>query len=205
MQAPLTLADALEALVGPQAMQSLVQPDDVATRFVLLVDRLGHAHASPGLWPWVAPTGSFLTDVQGGHTVIGIDNEFRYAPYVQLLESVDLKRAIELYAAFYPQLQAACAQRSAAGAPFHARLMSLLDQLLQAPEISERSHVHRADPVGKSDAGQAVTHYLFDDPALEAATAGQKLMVRMGALNERRVKLRLAELRSLLRPLGDPP
>jgi len=40
--------------------------------------------------------------------------------------------------------------------------------------------------------------YEFDDPQLESLTAGQKILVRMGLDNERRVKARLAELRGLI-------
>ena len=40
--------------------------------------------------------------------------------------------------------------------------------------------------------------YEFTDPSLDALSAGQKLMVRMGVANERRLKARLRELRALL-------
>jgi hypothetical protein len=40
--------------------------------------------------------------------------------------------------------------------------------------------------------------YEFDDPQLEALTAGQKILLRMGVGNERRVKAKLVELRGLI-------
>ena len=38
----------------------------------------------------------------------------------------------------------------------------------------------------------------FDDPTLQALSAGQRILLRMGPIDERRVKVRLAELRRLL-------
>ena len=38
-------------------------------------------------------------------------------------------------------------------------------------------------------------HYEFVDPALESLSAGQKMMIRTGLVNERRLKTRLREFR----------
>jgi hypothetical protein len=40
--------------------------------------------------------------------------------------------------------------------------------------------------------------YEFDDPALQALSAGQKMLLRMGPVNERRMKTKLAEIRRLV-------
>ena len=40
--------------------------------------------------------------------------------------------------------------------------------------------------------------YEFADPALEALPSGQKILLRSGPVNERRLKARLAELRKAL-------
>jgi hypothetical protein len=40
--------------------------------------------------------------------------------------------------------------------------------------------------------------YEFADPKLQALTSGQKLLLRMGSVNERRVKSRLAEIRQMV-------
>ena len=40
--------------------------------------------------------------------------------------------------------------------------------------------------------------YEYDDPALQPLSAGQKILVRMGTANERRVKAKLTELRRLV-------
>jgi len=40
--------------------------------------------------------------------------------------------------------------------------------------------------------------YEFDGPALNELTAGQRILIRMGALKARRVQARLAEFRRLI-------
>jgi hypothetical protein len=40
--------------------------------------------------------------------------------------------------------------------------------------------------------------YEFADPALEALSSGQKILLRVGPVNERRLKEKLAQLRSEL-------
>jgi hypothetical protein len=42
------------------------------------------------------------------------------------------------------------------------------------------------------------TRYQFADPKLEALAAGQKILLRVGPVNERRLKAKLAEIRQQL-------
>jgi hypothetical protein len=41
-------------------------------------------------------------------------------------------------------------------------------------------------------------HYEFADPALQQLSAGQKMLLRMGPVNERRMKAKLLDIRSRL-------
>ncbi len=45
---------------------------------------------------------------------------------------------------------------------------------------------------------QPKVFYEFTDPDLETRSAGQKMLIRMGAENARRVKAKLAEIRQAL-------
>jgi hypothetical protein len=59
-----------------------------------------------------------------------------------------------------------------------------LDNLLDAPDINE--------PIKLV---QPKVMYEFADPALEARSAGQKIMIRMGSENAAKVKAKLREIR----------
>ena len=65
--------------------------------------------------------------------------------------------------------------------------MAVIDNLLAAPEED--------GPVALE---QPKVLYQFADPGLAQLSAGQKIMVRMGVENERRVKARLRALRELV-------
>jgi len=47
--------------------------------------------------------------------------------------------------------------------------------------------------------------YEFDDPALQSLSHGQKILLRMGPVNQRRVKAKLAEIRRLVTAGGAMP
>jgi len=80
---------------------------------------------------------------------------------------------------------------------FNDRFIAVLDQLLATPEVGPPLAVHLPTIVGPAPTRPWLL-YEFDDPALRSLSAGQRILLRMGAVNERRVKARLAELRRLL-------
>jgi hypothetical protein len=65
-----------------------------------------------------------------------------------------------------------------------------MDHLLTAPEIKEPINLIRPK-----------VFYQFADPQLEALSAGQKILVRIGVDNTQRVKSKLRELRAILTTL----
>ena len=196
---------ALTDLFGATPVQSMFQLEGFARRFVATVDNLGRGHAPARLWP-VDPAGKQFetTDSAGavGSTTIAADNSLRYAPYVLLLESVDLGQAAATYKALYPQFQQAYEDLGYPKRYFNDRLIEVLDQLLATPEPKAPVKVHLARVKGPIRPARPWVTYEFDDPALQALTAGQKILIRMGAANERRVKAKLAEFRRAV--IGKP-
>jgi hypothetical protein len=138
-----------------------------------------------------------FTVQRGGETeFIGADNGSRYTPYVLLIETVDLRRAAATYARLYPLFQRAYEELGYPNRYFNDRVVEVIDQLLATPEAGERLSVHPAANTGTLHPTRVL--YEFDDPALQSLTAGQKMLLRMGPVNERRTKAKLAELRRLL-------
>src|SRR2546430_13751137 len=64
-------------------------------------------------------------------------------------------------------------------------LVEVIDQLLQAPEVSA--------PIKLV---QPKVFYEYADADLESRSAGQKLLIRMGAANARAIKAKLREFRA---------
>jgi hypothetical protein len=73
-------------------------------------------------------------------------------------------------------------------------LVEVIDHLLQTPDIR-----------GPIELKQGRVFYEYADPALEARSAGQKLLLRMGTQNASVIKGKLKELRIYVTTARDPP
>jgi len=199
--APAVLLDAEAALIdlfGRKAVLSLFQMQDFPRRFVATVDNLGRAHAPASLWPVNPAGGRFLVERHEGFDVISADNGLRYTPYLLLIETVDLREAVALYRRLYPLLQQAYEDIGYPRRYFNDRLVDVIDQLLATPEVQWPVRVRLPVINGPTQPERPWVMYEFDDPNLQALSAGQRLLLRMGPVNQRRLKTKLAEIRRLV-------
>jgi hypothetical protein len=98
---------------------------------------------------------------------------------------VDAKTAAALYVRFYPLLQQAYRDLGYPQGHFNDRLVAVIDHLLATPQVE-----------GPIRVVQPKVLYEFADADLEARSAGQKLLLRMGTANAARVKARLRQFRA---------
>jgi hypothetical protein len=196
--APLVLDAALAELFGRKAVLSLFQLQDFARRFVATVDNLGRTHAPASSWPVNPAGGRLMVERRDGVEVISADNGLRYTPYVLAIEAVDLRRLVALYARLYPQLQQAYQDIGYPNRYFNDRLVEVIDQLLATPEVDQPLKVSLPEIKGPLQPERPWVLYEFDNPALQALSSGQKTLLRMGPVNQRRLKAKLAEIRRLV-------
>jgi hypothetical protein len=196
----------LEDLLGRKNMLRFLQLDGLVRRIVVTVDNLGREHAPLMAWP-VAPTpGRFSTlpAKNGGTEVINPDNAQRYTPLVQFIESVDSARAVALYVRLYPLFQQAYAEAGFPKGYFNDRLVAVIDLLLATPVQEGPLSVALVDVKGPIAPLRPWVRYEYIDPALESLAAGQKMLIRTGAVNQRRLQAKLRELRGLIVKAGKP-
>ncbi len=204
-EGPLAAADvasALSALVGAQSAKLLIS-DDFVRRFVVTVDNLGREHAPPRLWPVQPTPGRFKVIEREGRLYADPDNAVRYTPLVLWAEQIDPRAAAAFYGRLLPLAQAAYEELGYPGQRFHTRLIAVIDQLLATPDAPEMIPVTLVEVKGEVPSERPWLRYEFADPRLEAATAGQKMLLRVGAVNQRRLKAQLRALRAEL--LGQVP
>jgi hypothetical protein len=192
------LGPAWAGLIGQQAVLAFLQLDDFPRRIVATVDNLGREQAPAALWPVNPTPGRFKTDSREGGATISADNALRYAPFVQFFESIDTARAVDLYLHMYPLLQRAYEEQGFPGHDFNARLLQVTDQLLATPAAAYPIQVQLTEVKGPIASVRPWVRYQFADPALESLSAGQKILLRMGPVNEHRLKVKLVELRQQL-------
>ena len=188
----------LAEVFGAKPVRTLFQLQDFPRRFVATVDNLGRSQAPSGLWPVNPAGGRFIVDRRGETLVLGADNAQRYTPYVLLLENVDMTALAAAYTRLYPLLQQAYEELGYPRRYFNDRLVQVIDQLLATPVPEAPLKMHLPTIAAAEQPQRPWVLYEFDDPALQSLSAGQRLLLRMGPVNERRVKARLAEFRRLV-------
>lgn len=179
------IAAALGHLLGDERLRKWFHTDAMVRRFVATVDNLSRPTVATKVRSLQPVPGGFEVVRDGDAIMVSAGNAARYAPYVQALERVDAKQLAGVYLRFYPLFQRAYEELGYPKAYFNDRLVASIDHLLAAPE-----------PPTPLRLTQPKVLYEFEDPQLEALSAGQKAMLRLGPDNAQRVKARLRALRA---------
>lgn len=189
---------ALGGLLGTKAAATFLQMDDFPRRFAATVDSLARDHSPSTIWPVLPTPGRFLVEERAEGPVIAPENAARYTPLVLLAGTIDVPAAVRLYRRMYPLLQQAYRELGFADRYLNDRLVEVIDVLLATPDAPEAPRVELLPVRGPVPSLQPWVRYQFVDPELEALSAGQKVLVRIGPVNQRRLKIKLAELRKEL-------
>lgn len=190
------VSERLAGLLGQKNVLTFLQVDGFVRRAVASVDNLTRTHAPPAVWP-VQPTPERFATLKGqdGAETIHPDNSQRYAPLVRMVESVDAGQAVALYRSLYPLFQQAYEDLGYPGRYFNDRLVQVLDHLIATPVQTTPLAVHLVEVKGPVPSLRPWVRYEFADPALASLSAGQKMLLRMGPDNHRRLQAKLQEVR----------
>ncbi len=189
---------ALAGLLGTKAAATFLQVDDFPRRFAATVDNLAREHSPSTVWPVLPTPGRFLVEERAEGTVIAPENAARYTPFVLLAGTIDVPAAVGLYRRMYPLLQQAYRELGFGDRYLNDRVVEVIDLLLATPDAPDAPRVELLPVRGPVPSLQPWVRYQFVDPELEALGAGQKILVRIGPVNQRRLKSKLAELRKEL-------
>jgi hypothetical protein len=178
---------ALTDSLGREAVEGFLVSDQVVRKGVVTTDNLPGEIVATRIRA-VRPTGgSFKVSVDDGRFTLSPDNYARYGAFVRVARSIDVEQAMGVYARYYPLLQEAYAELGYPSRQFNDRVIQVIDDLLGAPE-----------PRPPIDLVRPRALYQFADPGLEALSAGQKILIRMGPENARVIKAKLREIRQAL-------
>jgi hypothetical protein len=178
------LKEALAEITGPDPLAEYLVRNQVVSRLVVAIDSLTSRQVPPQINPVKAADGDFMVDSEGEHSTLSAENFARYDGYIALMQSLNTQTLVEMYRHYYPLFQQAWEENGGEGS-FNDRLLLVIDHLLQTPDVPGPIYLVRPEAV-----------YLFEDPGLEAMTAGQKILVRMGSANAELVKEELQEIRT---------
>jgi hypothetical protein len=178
------VADSLAGVVGRPTVEAFLVPQNIVRHIVATVDNLPRRKVAVDLRPVKPTPGQTATTTQGDLTVLSAANFERYAPLVRAVQAVDVKALVVVYQRLYPLFQQAYEDLGYPGKYFNDRLVEVIDNLLEAPELPA--------PIPLV---QPRVMYEYADAGLEARSAGQKLLIRMGPANARAIKAKLREFR----------
>ncbi len=187
--------DRLSALAGGADIGRLLLTPNVVRRFVATIDNLPRPLVAAQVMSVRPAEGAFAVDADpdNGRAAIGAGNAARYAPYLAALKATDTAQLAALYKQYYPLFQAAYRDLGYPDGYFNDRLVDVIDHLLATPE-----------PAAPLTLLQPGVLYEFANPDLQARSAGQKALLRLGPDNERLVKAKLRELRGAITHASRP-
>ena len=179
---------ALDDIFGDDQLATYLVKDQAISRLVATIDSLTSRQVPPQINPLRPAEDSLQIETEGGNLVLSRQNFARYDGYVELVRYVDTAALIGFYRQFYPLFQQAWEENGGQGS-FEKRLDEVIGHLLETPDVPGPVYLTKSEAV-----------YLFADPDLEAMTAGQKVLVRMGSANAEIVKDKLTEIKAQISP-----
>ena len=133
------------------------------------------------------PDGAVQVDREADQIFLSENNYSRYEGLVTALESLDERKVLRFYQFFLPLIGEAYDELAYPDMSWKTTLDGALDSIISAPEIDGRVEV-----IGEHGV------YMFAQEELEALPPLQKLMIRMGPDNARRVKEKVKGMRRIL-------
>ena len=177
--------DSLAGLYGPKPVEAFLNPENIVRHLVATIDNLPRTKVAVELRPVKATPGDTVVASQGDMTTLSAANYERYAPFIKVVQGSDPKTLAAVYFRLYPLFQQAYEDLGYPGQYFNDRLVQVIDNLLEAPEVK-----------GPIPLTQPKVFYEYADPTLESRSAGQKLMIRMGQANAAVIKAKLRDFRA---------
>jgi hypothetical protein len=174
----------LAGLVGNKSLMSLFHTEQIIHNIVATIDNLPRRYLPISVMPVKRVHGLFITEGPENEKTIRPKNAARYSAYVRIAELIDAQKLGDVYVRLYPLFQQAYEELGYPKKYFNDRLLAVLDHLLAAPDLNE--------PVKLV---QPNVFYVYADPDLEARSAGQKILMRMGSKNEAKIKAKLREIK----------
>jgi len=185
---------ALSTLMGRKTFDRYMVPDQLVRRVVATVDNLPRRTAPARTLPLTPVPGRFATTAGAEGAIVDASNFDRYLPYVRVLERLEPRPLVQVYARAYPLFQRAYEELGFPGRYFNDRLVEAIDDMLEAPELDGPVPLMREKVL-----------YQYADEDLETRSAGQKILMRMGPANARRVKAKLTQIRAEILAASKPP
>ena len=168
-------------------IEPLMVEKDLVRHFVVFVDNLAQGELARKVSPLKAPNRVFTVSEITNKTYLNPDSYHRYDLYADFIDGLNEEQLAKTYQELTPLLGEAFEELGYGGMDFNDRMVQAIDIMLDAPIIDSPIELD----------GVSV-NYQFMDPQLEALPNAQKLLIRMGPENSKKVKAALRKLKKNL-------
>ncbi len=175
----------LAGIIGRPAVNQFLVPEGIIRRMVVSIDNLPRNKLAVDRRPARPTAGRLVVDERGEAVTLSAENYSRDTPFINAVRAADPASLAAAYFRLYPLFQEAYDDLGYNGKNFNDRVVEVIDHLLQTPEVP--------DPIRLV---QPSVFYKFEDPDLEARSAGQKLLIRIGSENAQVIKQKLRGLKT---------
>jgi len=185
----------IKALAAGDKLLKLLVPDSVIQKFVRAMIALDEGTVVNDYRPMVSPPPPFKTERIDEPLVEEVGQRYRlletnyrrYDAMVSVFGGLESAALITAYQRFLPLFEEAYAQQGLNTGGFNQVVLRVIDDLLTTPVIDEELILV-----------QPKVFYQFQIFALEDLPDLQKLLLRMGPENTRRIQKKLIEIKALL-------
>lgn len=185
------IRDGVVSLTRHEGINAWLAPVQLIRKFVAFVDNVAHGQVAKEPVRALAPEGPFL--------VRKLDDDLyeldpasydRYDLFTEIIISVDARRAAEFYHLLRPLMQKAYVELGYGDRRFDDVVFQAIGRLLETPILE-----------GPIQLIRPVVMYKFADEKLEALSAAQKQLIRMGPRNTRLLRAKISEVALELRAI----
>ncbi|MCL1124607.1 DUF3014 domain-containing protein [Shewanella surugensis] len=168
-------------------IQPILNDKNIIRQFVVFVDNLSEGELARNASPIKGPKEKFTVADVSNKTYIDPDSYHRYDIYADFLSGLNEQQLLSTYKQMSPLFSEALAELGYKDTSFDERMLKAIDLMMATPVIN--------DPI---EVNGISVNYKFVDPKLEVLAGPQKLLIRMGADNARKVKAALRRLKTQL-------
>lgn len=173
----------VEALSSHPTVAAWLTTDGLILNFVVVTARIANGESPIGELKTLGPIPRFQARGRDENRSIDPSSYRRYDRHAAAVSSLDARGAARLYATLKPRIADAYRRLGSTGGEFDRVLERAIVELLRVPVIE-----------GEIALVPHGTVYAFADPRLQALSAPQKQLLRMGPQNVRAIQAKLREI-----------
>ncbi|WP_434927915.1 DUF3014 domain-containing protein [Shewanella sp. HL-SH8] len=175
------------AVANGMKIEPLILKKDMARQFVVFIDNLAQGELIRKASPMQGPSNKFSVSEITNKTYLNPDSYHRYDLYADFVSGLNDQELAATYRELKPLFEEAFTELGYTNMTFDERMQQAFKMIADAPIVE--------DPIELTSIS---VNYQYVDANLEALPNAQKLLVRMGPENTRKIKNAVKRLQPLL-------